>query len=480
MIDDLKPYSVYKDSGVPWLGHIPQHWGVRRMKLLLREIDGRSMQGNEQLLRVSQYTGVTERRNSGDAESPDTRAASLVGYKLVERDDLVINIMLAWNGSLGVSRYTGIVSPAYCVYRFNSISHPWYFHELLRLPVYKGRIKIASTGVVESRLRLYSDELGRIEALEPPFGEQEAIVRYVNYINGNVNRFIRAKKKQIALLNEQKQAIIHRAVTRGLDPNVKLKPSGIEWLGDVPIHWDVTRLGRVTHLTTGFPFKSAGFSEGQNDTRLLRGINIAPGNIRWEQTVRWPANDRDRFALYELHEGDIVIGMDRPIIRTGVRVAKLGPSDVPALLLQRVARICADGRINRDFLFLLLAGKSFCDYLAPIFTGISVPHISPDQIKSFRVVLPSVEEQEAIVRKIEVMTKTISRSIDVADREIDLLREYRTRLIADIVTGRLDVREAAAKLPDLALEPEPLDEVEDILQDDSMTEDETDEVSKAA
>lgn len=171
MIAELKPYPMMKDSGVPWLGEVPAHWSVRRFKNLVRERDEKSPGGSEQLLRVSQYTGVTERKRVDGGDEPDTRAGSLVGYKLVEPEELVVNIMLAWNGSMGVSRFAGIASPAYSVYRFSSSAHPWYFHYLLRSPVYKARIKAVSTGVVDSRLRLYSDDLFRIEALLPPTSE---------------------------------------------------------------------------------------------------------------------------------------------------------------------------------------------------------------------------------------------------------------------------------------------------------------------
>src|SRR5205823_5975801 len=133
----------------------------------------------------------------------------------------------------------------YCVYRFGGDVHPWYFHNLLRSPAYKARIKASSTGVVESRLRLYSDDLGRIEALVPPSAEQAAIVRFLDWANGRLERAIRAKRQVIALLNEQKQVIIHRAVTRGLNPSVRLKYSGIPWLGDVPNSWEVTVAKRV-------------------------------------------------------------------------------------------------------------------------------------------------------------------------------------------------------------------------------------------
>ena len=176
--------------------------------------------------------------------------------------------------------------------------------------------------------------------------------------------------------------------------------------------------------------------------------------------VRWSAADYEKFADYQLRTGDIVLGMDRPIIQGGVRVAMIKELDVPSLLLQRVARIRPREELRANFLLLLLAGKCFSDYLSPIFTGISVPHLSPEQIKSFRLALPSVDDQEQIVEKLALDTTAIRSAMERTHREISLLREYRTRLIADVVTGKLDVREAAASLPDEAEEPEPIEEAD--------------------
>ena len=265
----LYPYAAYKASGVPWLGDVPMHWETRRLKYLLQERDNRSPDGREQLLRVSQYTGVTERKRIDGRDSPDTRAESLVGYRRVRRNNLVVNIMLAWNGSMGVSRFRGITSPAYCVYQFLPGTHPWYFHHLLRSPMYKAYIKTSSTGVVESRLRLYTDDLYQLQAPVPPLAEQAAIVRHLEYVDRRVRRYVRAKEKLIGLLEEEKQAIINQAVTRGLDPSVRMKPSGVEWLGDVPGGWGVRRLKSLVSISTGgrdtinrkeggrFPFLSA-------------------------------------------------------------------------------------------------------------------------------------------------------------------------------------------------------------------------------
>ena len=233
MTEGLKPYPAYKDSGVPWLGEVPEHWEVKRNKLFLREVNERSEDGTEELLTVSQYTGVTRRRERLSEEGDLlTNAISLVGYKRVMPGDLVMNIMLAWNGSLGVSGIDGIVSPAYCVFRGKDGDDPRFLHYLFRTPLFTGAFKTVSTGVVDSRLRLYPDVFFRLPSLLPPLPEQFAIARFLAYVDRRIRRHIRAKQKLIKLLEEQKHTIIHRAVTRGLDPNVRLKPSDVEWLGE--------------------------------------------------------------------------------------------------------------------------------------------------------------------------------------------------------------------------------------------------------
>ena len=302
-------------------------------------------------------------------------------------------------------------------------------------------------------MHVYGTQLKYLTLPLPPLLEQTAIVRFLDHADRHIRRYIQAKQKLITLLEEQKQAIIHRAVTGQIDvrtgqPYSAYKDAGMEWLGKVPVHWGVMRLGRLITLTTGFPFKSEGFTQCEGDFRLLRGVNIAPGRLRWEEVVRWPVADAENFTEYQLELGDIVLGMDRPIIQDGIRVAEVGQSDLPSLLLQRVARIRPSEELDGDFALLLLNDKNFYNYLAPIFTGISVPHLSPEQIRAFRFTLPPIFEQTAIVRFLDHAATKIATAITRARREIDLLHEYRTRLIADVVTGKLDVCKAVARLPD--------------------------------
>lgn len=448
MIEGLKPYAEYKESGQEWLGKVPAHWDVRRTKLLLREVDSRSTTGKEQLLRVSQYTGVTQRKSADGSDAPDTRAASLVGYKRVLVNDLVINIMLAWNGSMGTSRFDGIASPAYCVYRFNKDAQPWYFHQLFRLPLYKGRIKTASTGVVESRLRLYSDDLGRIEAILPPPDEQAAIVRFLDHANRKIDGFIRAKRKLIGLLIEQKQAIIHRAVTRGLDPDVPLKPSGIPWLGDIPMHWEVRRLRFCIVGKLAYGANAAAEFDNPDWPRYLRITDFnSDGSLRADTFRSLPPHVAKD---YPVEDGDILFA------RSGATVGKA------FLVRTETEKACYAGyliraRPNADvvlptFLFAFTQSAAFVCWKDAIFNRATIQNIGADKYANLVVPIPPIPEQQAILDFTEKDIAPLRTAIARTEREIALMQEYRTRLTADIVTGKLDVREAATKLPDLPVD----------------------------
>lgn len=458
----IRPYPKYKDSGMRWLGKVPEHWEIRRLKYLLKEHDVRSVVGHEQLLSVSQYTGVTQRELTGHGEEPETRAESLIGYRCVEPDDLVVNIMLAWNGSMGVSRFRGIVSPAYCVYRFGKNTHPRYFHHLLRSPAYKGRIKAGSTGVVESRLRLYSDDLCRIEALTPPFLEQTAIVRFLDHVDLCIERYIHAKQKLTTLLEEQKQAIIHRAVTgqinvRTSKPYPSYKTSGVEWLADVPMHWEIRRLrsliiGRLTYGANAA-------AEHNNSTwpRYLRITDFTKnGKLRTDTFRSLPP---DIAKDYLVEPGDVLLA------RSGATVGK-------AFLVDEHAGIaCHAGylirvRLNRKLLnpslfFAFTQSAGFERWKNSISIITTIQNISADKYSDLTVPVPPRSEQESILEFVRAKEESIDRAIHHVTEEIALIKELRTRLIADVVTGKLDIREAVTELPGETDERDPSDDVGD-------------------
>jgi len=302
----LRRYPAYKDSGVPWLGEIPAHWEVKRNKLFLREVNDCSENGEEELLTVSQYTGITRRRDRIlDANSLLTNAASLIGYKHVQPGDLVMNIMLAWNGSLGISPIEGIVSPAYCVFRAAKTIEPQFLHYLLRTPLFTGVFKTVSTGIVDSRLRLYPDVFFRLPSVLPPPDEQRAIARFLEAIDRLTRRYINAQRRLIALLTEQKQALIQQAVTRGLNPDAPLKDSGIEWLGEIPAHWEAVSLGNVCSRIADGPHVSPNYVD--DGVLFISARNVKTDSWAFEDAKYISWDDYELFSKkIQPEKGDVL------------------------------------------------------------------------------------------------------------------------------------------------------------------------------
>ncbi|MBK8800762.1 MAG: restriction endonuclease subunit S [Fibrobacteres bacterium] len=235
----MERYDSYKDSGVDWLGEIPAHWSTLRAKFVFREIDDRSVSGDEELLSVSHLTGVTPR---SEKNITMFMAEDYTGAKLCHEGDLVINTMWAWMGALGVSPLEGIVSPAYGVYRQHRDGLlPKFADWLFRTPDYVAEYTRRSTGVNSSRLRLYPDQFLDLPVLVPPLEDQERIVAFLDQKTAEIDAAIAKKERLIELLQEQKSILINQAVTRGLNPDVPLRDSGIEWLGQIPAHWGIKK-----------------------------------------------------------------------------------------------------------------------------------------------------------------------------------------------------------------------------------------------
>jgi type I restriction enzyme S subunit len=324
----------------------------------------------------------------------------------------------------------------------------------------------ASRGIVKDRNRLYWDQFKQMLSAYPPHSEQAAIVGFLDWANGRLERAIRAKRKVIALLTEQKQAIIHRAVTRGLDPSVPLKPSGIPWLSDIPAHWKTPLFGRfLTRIEQGWsPVAAEG--ELASDQWAVLTLSAVRRGVFNPSAIKPVSRTASIPTGIEVDDGDLLLTRSNTRDRVGdVCIARgARPRTLLCDLIYRVR--LREGVIVPEFLvyeLLSRVGRVQIERDARGSSG-TMPKISQGHIKSWRIVLPPIEEQERIIERIEADSSPLNLALSRLEREIELLREYRTRLVADVVTGKLDVREVAAQLPDEAEEPEPFDEA------DSMTE----------
>ncbi len=424
LIAGVKPYPGMKPSGVEWLGDVPEHWEVLPNRALFAEMKDRG-HPDEQMLSVTIANGVIRQRALlADSSKKDGSTVDKSAYKLVLPGDMAYNKMRAWQGAIGVSDYQGIVSPAYIVLRPHEGAISRYLHYLLRTAAFAKEAERWSYGITSDMWSLRPEHFKMIYGCLPPLSEQTAIVRYLDHVDRRINRYIRAKQRLIALLEEQKQATIHRAVTRGLDPDVRLKPSGVDWLGDLPQHWDVRRLRFIVDIKTG----GRDTVERKDDGKYRFFVR--------SQTVE----KIDSFS----YDGEAVLTAG-----DGAGVAKVfhyvnGKFDYH----QRVYKFSG---------FKHVLGRYFFHYFSENLrfeasrgtAKSTVESLRLPMLQNFPVALPPPFEQAAIIRHIEKANDAIDRTIDRAGREIELLGEYRIRLIADVVTGKVDVREAAAALPEI-------------------------------
>ncbi|MEW1834270.1 hypothetical protein [Microbacterium sp. NPDC079995] len=285
-------------------------------------------------------------------------------------------------------------------------------------------------------------EVRNIKVWVPGIDAQRAIADYLDRETAQIDAFIAKNEELITLLTERRAAVTAQAVTRGIEESAALKESGFGWLGRIPEDWEVVRVKFAVRSLPGFAFASGDFVHDSGATRLLRGINVGVGSISWGETVGVDNPPRYVESRYRLNEGDLVLGMDRPVISGGLRVASVGQGDAGALLVQRVLRLRGT-RVRNDYLEYSLAWGGFAMYIEPDFTGVSVPHMSERQVGNFTIAFPDLCTQARIVEHIQDQHSAIDTALNAARRSIELMRERRAALISAAVTGKIDVGVAA-------------------------------------
>ena len=434
-------YSSYQDSGVDWLGEVPSHWQVRRLGGMFTERRERVSDTEFPPLSVTKHGVVPQLETAAKTDDNENR-------KGVRAGDFVINSRSDRKGSSGLSRLDGSVSLINTVITPDPLLDSSFVHFLLRSVAFQEEFYRYGKGIVADLWSTNYSEMKNILLAFPDKSEQVAIVAFLDREIAKIDELTKEQRRLITLLKEKRQAVISRAVTKGLDPHAPMKDSGIEWLGEVPAHWRVAPLKRAAVVIAGFAFSANAFSPDSDHWRLLRGINLSALGIRWGgDTVYWERSTGDGLDAWELRAGDIVLGMDRPWVGDGLRVAAITDEDLPCLLLQRVAAIRAAYPAAQRFLLHCLRHEAFYHHCAPEMTGVSVPHISGGQIEEFRMPLPPADEMEAISQHVDDRTAELAALIEVAQSAIGLLNERRTALISAAVTGKFDVGQSGKVLP---------------------------------
>lgn len=406
-----------KDSNIWGVGQIPSSWTTKRIGYLFKEKTQLSLPEERwELLSVSEYYGVAQKKETIAENDFLTRAESLVGYKVCRPGDLVSNIMLTWKGALGVSDHAGIVSPAYCVYCSNDQVVPRYAHYLFRTKAYTSLFKAYSTGIIDSRLRLYTDKFFKLKCLLPSKNEQTAIVNFLDTKCAEFDSLTADIEKQIETLQEYKKSVITEAVTKGLDPNVEMKDSGVEWIGKVPMHWKTTRLkNEILNLDY---LREPISAEKRKNEQGLYDYYGASGVI-------------DKIDDYNVNDTVLLIGEDG---------ANLLMRNLPLIYK-------ASGKfwVNNHAHILKVPSKNDYEYFAFLLeavdytnfiTGSAQPKLSQRNLDNVPLIIPNVEEQRHISEYLSERCADIELVVGEKQKQLEVLAQYKQSLIYEYVTGK--------------------------------------------
>ena len=456
MIADLKPYPAMEDSGVEWLGEVPAYWEIRRLKQVCRLAYGDALAAEVRKDGVVPVLGSNGR--VGFHNAANTKAPCIV---------------IGRKGSFGKVNYSerpvfAIDTTFFVDNRFSSAHIRWLFFLF-------GWLRLDEVTRDSAVPGLDREDAYQKLIVAPPFSEQAAIVRYLDHADRRIQRYIRAKQKLVTLLEEQKQALIHQAVTGKVDirtgqPYPAYKPSGVEWLGDVPEHWEVRRMKHlVTTSAVGIQMGPFGASLTQlqhQDTgyKVYGQENTISGDF--QKGSRWITEGQFK----ELHRYELVPG-DLVLTRKGsIGKCRLIPDGIARGIADSdTIRLRLDGQVVlRQFVVMLLHQASYLQWqIESVRRGAVLGGLNTSTIATLCVVVPPIQEQQKLVETIASEAGVLATASDAAERQIQHLTQYRTRLIADVVTGKLDVREAAARLPDEVEAPKPLEETDALTDTDN-------------
>lgn len=435
----LKPYPAYKDSGALWLDAVPQHWDLRRAKTVLRE---RVEKGHpdEPLLAATQTKGVVRK------EQYENRTVLAINdlhlLKLVHVGDFVISLR-SFQGGIEYARDRGIISPAYTVLYPNRPESHGYLAWLFKSTPYLDNLKLHVTGIRQGQ-NIDFEKLSRSILPLPPHDEQIAIERFLGYVDRRIRRYIRAKQNLIKLLEEERRAILELAVTRGLDPKVRLKHTSSVWFREVPEHWELVPFKRRVGFQEGPGIMATDFRD--IGVPLLR-ISCLRGDLASLDGCNYldPEMVARKWKHFEVCEGDYLLSASASTGSVALATQTVAGS-IPYTGIIRLWPVSP--KTFMPFVKLFIECRAFQDQIDAAKSGVGIEHFGPSHLKRMFITLPPASEQREIVRQVEELSAPIVDAIKSAHDGIALVREYRAALIADVVTGKLDVRDAATKIPD--------------------------------
>ena len=402
-------YDKYKDSGIAWIGEIPEHWEVCSIKQIMKN---KSIKGfpNETVLSLYRDFGIIPKDSRDDNHNVTSEDTS--NYKLVENGDFVINKMKAWQGSMAISDFKGIISPAYYICKiFTPKVVRKYIHYLLRDESYKAEYMRLSTGMRIGQWDLNIDDFLQINTILPLLSEQQSIATYLDQKCGEIDELITLQEEMITKLQSYKQSVITEAVTKGLDKNVPLKDSGIEWIGEFPEHWKVVKIKYLAKIKSGDSISS---------------------------------NEIIQEGIYEVYGGNGLMGYCNKKNVNGFNI-----------IIGRVGALCGNVRLISESKYITdnaLILNCFDNALYPYMyimlkaanlnnlnTSNAQPLITGSKVLNVSLPIPPLSEQHSIVDYLDQKCSEIDELISIKQKKIEKLKDYKKSLIFECVTGKRKV-----------------------------------------
>ncbi|RGI46306.1 restriction endonuclease subunit S [Roseburia sp. OM04-10BH] len=420
-----------KDSGIEWIGMIPKNWNVDKIKYHLKRNEPKNP-GNVEVLSVYREYGVIPKNSRDDNHNITSEDTSK--YKYVKKGDLVINKMKAWQGSMGVSEYEGIVSPAYFVYNFtDNYFDKKYFHFLIR-NCYKDEFRRISGGIREGQWDLSADLFANELVLIPPIKEQIKIVEFLNTKCAEIDTLYSDIEKQIETLEEYKKSIITEAVTKGLDPDVEMKDSGIELIGQIPNEWKISRLGWISKKIGDGIHGTVTFEDGETNFYFINGNNIKKRNIAIKDNTQ-----RITERIYNTYKTNLTT--HTILISLNGTIGNLAfYNNENVLLGKSVGFIELKEEYNREYIYYLLQANYIKTIFELSFAGTTINNLSLQTLRKTNVLLPPKTEQKKIVKYLDKKCAEIDGAIEEKKEQLDTLEQYKKSVIYEYVTGKKEVQ----------------------------------------
>ena len=427
----MRRYESYKDSGVEWLGEVPSHWEISSLGKILLSVSEKN-RPDLPLLSITRELGVIERDTEDQDSNHNFIPDDLSNYKILKKGQFGMNKMKAWQGSYGVSDFTGIVSPAYYIFDFIKSINPQFFHWAIRSKIYVSFFGSASDGVRIGQWDLSKSRMKSIPFIIPSNDEQQKIAQFLDDKTVKIDQAVDLAEKQIALLKEHKQILIQNAVTRGLNPDVPLKDSGVEWIGQVPEHWEVKKLKFVSKINQHT------LPENTNGSLSIKYVDI--GSVSFENGIEKVENflfkNAPSRARRLANRGDIVVSTVRTYLKA-ITMVKEEHQD--CIFSTGFAVITSNECLEDNFFELYAKSDAFTEQVSVFSKGMSYPAINSTDLSNLWITVPPISEQQKIADYLETQVSKINQAIALKTAHIEKLKEYKSVLINDVVTSKVQV-----------------------------------------